>query len=282
MSQNTLIRKSTGEKEPFSAKKFEESLKRSGADSDTISQITGEIEDWLEEGISTKKIYRKAFTLLRKEKRGLAARYKLKKAIMEFGPTGYPFEHFVGQLLKHYGYEIQVGQLVQGQCVQHEVDVVAIADNKQIFVECKFYNSQGKNGNVRVPLYIRSRVDDIIKKRETLPEFRETIFHGWVVTNTRFTSDALEYGKCAGLHMISWDYPKGHSLKDMIEEEGLFPVTALTTLNKSQIQILLDEGTVLCRQVSRDPGLLDKLELKPAKKKNVLAEIKELTGKYRQ
>lgn len=276
MSHTTLIRKASGEKEPFSNRKFEESLKRAGADSETIAGISNEIENWLQEGVSTRKIYKKAFGLLRKERHGLAARYKLKKAIMELGPTGYPFEHFVGQLLRHYGYETHVGQILEGQCVQHEVDVVATANNKQIFVECKFYNSQGKYGSVRVPLYIRSRVDDIIKKRQTLPEFKDMTFKGWVVTNTRFTSDALDYGKCSGLHMVSWDYPRGHSLKDMIENEGFFPVTALTSLNKSQIQVLLDNGTVLCRQICTEPRLLDKVELKPAKKQKVLDEINEL------
>jgi hypothetical protein len=158
----------------------------------------------------------------------------------------------------------------------HEVDVVATRNNKQIFVECKFYNSQGKNANVRVPLYIHSRVNDIVRKRESLPEFSKMVFQGWVVTNTRFTSDAIDYGKCAGLHLVSWDYPEGHSLRDMIEKEKFFPVTVLTTLNKQQKQVLFDNGIVLCRQICNQPEVADILELSPQKRKKLLAEVNKL------
>ncbi len=276
MSKQPLITKASGEKELFSPEKLENSLKRVGAGKDAIAHISDEISNWLESGVSTKKIYRQAFRLLKKYRNGTAARYKLKKAIMEMGPTGYPFEHFVGQLINHYGYETVVGQEIEGQCVKHEVDVVATGNGRQIFVECKFYNSQGKQANVRVPLYIRSRVDDIVKKREALPEFARLKFQGWIVTNTRFTSDAIDYGKCAGLHLVSWDYPTGHSLRDMIEKEQFFPVTALTSINKQQKKMLLDAGIVLCRQICHDPGVVDKLEITPQKREKLLEEVSDL------
>ena len=276
MSKTTLIRKSSGEKEAFSQEKFEKSLRRAGADKEAVRKISIEINNWLHEGVTTKKLYRQTFRLLKKHRNGTAARYRLKKAIMELGPTGYPFEHFVGQLIRHYGFEIRVGEVVSGQCVDHEVDVVATGNNKQIFVECKFYNSQGKNANVRVPLYIHSRVNDIVRKRESLPEFSKMVFQGWVVTNTRFTSDAVNYGKCAGLHLVSWDYPEGHSLRDMIEKEKFFPVTVLTTLNKQQKQVLFNNGIVLCRQICNQPDVADKLELSPQKRKKLLAEVNKL------
>jgi hypothetical protein len=276
MNQPLIITKASGEKEPFSQEKLVNSLKRVGADNKIINKISDELSNWLYEGVTTKKIYRQSFRLLQKHKSSTAARYKLKQAIMELGPTGYPFEHFIGQIVKHFGFDIKVGQIVQGQCVRHEVDVVATANNKQIFVECKFYNSQGKYANVRVPLYIRARVDDIIKKREMIPEFSNLSFQGWVVTNTRFTSDAIDYGKCAGLHMLSWDYPEGHGLKDIIEKENFFPVTALTTINTLQKKILLDNGIVICRQICKNPEILDKLEISPRKRKDLREEVNDL------
>ncbi len=276
MNQPTLIKKASGEMEPFSSEKLEESLKRVGADKEVIGRISDEISNWLHEGVSTKKIYKQAFRLLKKHKTGSAARYKLKKAIMELGPTGYPFERFIGELIRHHGFDVKVGEMVQGQCVQHEVDVLATGNNKQIFVECKFYNSQGKHANVQVPLYINSRVNDIIRKRESLPEYSKMTFQGWVVTNTRFTSDAVDYGKCAGLHLVSWNYPRGHSLREMIEKEGFFPVTALTTLNKLQKQTLLDDGIVLVRQICNDPGVANRLEMNPQKIRNLMEEVKNI------
>ena len=276
MNQPPLIKKASGEKEPFSQKKLEDSLKRAGADRKTTEKISDEISNRLYEGVSTKKIYSQAFRLLQEHRNSTAARYKLKQAIMELGPTGYPFEHFVAQIIKHFGFDVQVGQIVQGQCVQHEVDVVATGNSKQIFVECKFYNTRGKYANVRVPLYIRSRVDDIIKKRNLLPDYSNITFQGWIVTNTRFTSDAIDYGKCTGLHLIGWDYPAGHGLKDIIEKENFFPVTALTSINKIQKKILLDNGIVLCRQICRQPEGLNKLDIDAQKIKLLKNEVNEL------
>jgi len=272
-----LITKASGAKEPFSQQKLENSLKKAGADNNAIKAIINKIYPFLYEGISTKKIYRKAFKLLVRQKGSVAARYSLKKAIMELGPTGYPFEHFIGQLLQHSGLQTQVGQILEGKCVNHEVDVIATGGKIQYLIECKYYNSQGKYADVKVPMYIRSRFEDIVAMRKNLPEYKDFSFSSWIVTNTRFTSDASAYGKCAGLHLVSWDFPADQSLKAMIESEGLFPVTVLTSLNKEQKQIFLDKGIVLCRQIVKESDLLDKVVLSQSKKQKVIDEIKDLT-----
>ncbi|MGS0527278.1 hypothetical protein ACU8V7_21050 [Zobellia nedashkovskayae] len=41
------------------------------------------------------------------------------------GPTGFPFERFIGALLTYSGYETKVGIVMDGICVTHEIDVVA-------------------------------------------------------------------------------------------------------------------------------------------------------------
>ena len=276
MSNTIQITKATGEKEAFQSEKLKQSLQRAGANHELIDNIVSEIESWITEGVTTKKIYAKAFALLRKKRNGYAARYSLKNALMELGPSGYPFEHFVGQIFEIQGFETKVGQLVQGQCVQHEVDVVATQNHTQYLVECKYYNTQDKHANVQVPLYIRSRVNDIEAKRKQLPEYNGYTFYGWIVTNTRFTDDATDFGKCSGLHLVSWDYPKGHSLKDMIEKYRMFPITSLTELNKSEKQQLMSKGIVLCRQVVGNPKVLQDVGVSKSKQAKVLAEANEL------
>ncbi len=276
MSEKILVEKHSGEKEVFDPEKLRASIRRSGAS----PQLTGKVEDaleaYLEDGITTKEIYRRAFQLLRKFQRSTAARYSLKKAIMELGPSGYPFEHFVGAVIENMGYSVEVGQQVRGQCVEHEVDVVAHNDHQQFMVECKYYNSQGKQCNVKVPLYIQARFQDIEKRWKSTPGLEKRSFHGWVVTNTRFTKDAMDYGRCIGLRMVSWDYPKKESLKDMVEQTGLFPVTVLTLLNRKQKQGLLDKEIVLCRQLLEKPGILNTLGLKGNKIDKVLDEARAL------
>ncbi len=277
MSNTLLIEKASGEKQEFDPEKLRSSLKKSGTDDELSEEIVSEILKQLQPGTTTREIYRRAFDLLRRRKRSNAARYSLKKSIMELGPTGFPFEQFVGQVLAHHGFDVKVGQVVQGRCVTHEIDVVATQNHTQYLVECKFYNSPGKYASVQVPLYVRSRVNDIIEFREKLPEYSQTRFFGWVVTNTRFTDDALQYGRCAGLHMLSWDLPKEKSLKEMVESAGLFPITALTGLNHKQKEYLMVRHVVLCKQLLVNASLLDELGIPETRRTQVLSEARELS-----
>ncbi len=276
MKHRLNITKVSGDVENFSRIKLMHSLQRSGADELVVDSIVKEVEALLYDGISSKKIYDMAFRLLRKKQAGTAARYKLKKAMMELGPTGYPFEYFVGEVFRLKGFNVEVGQVLQGHCVTHEVDVIATKGKEQHFIECKYYQRTGKNANVQVPLYIRSRVDDIIKKRNTMPEFAGYSFHGGVVTNTRFTDDAISFGECTGLHLLSWDYPKGNGLKEFIDREHIFPITALTKLSGSDKQKLMEEGIVICSQLLENPEKLSIIGTDRNKHQKVLNEIRYL------
>ncbi|MCX6308489.1 MAG: restriction endonuclease [Bacteroidia bacterium] len=276
MSKKTMIRKVSGEMEPFSRNKLSSSLHRSGADDETVQSVLADVEAWIYDGITSKKIYDRAFALLRKKQLGIAARYKLKNAMMEMGPTGYPFEFFVGQVFKLQGFHVEVGQVLQGHCVTHEVDVIATKEMQQHFIECKYYQSTGKNGNVQVPMYIRSRVDDLIKYRKDLPEYAGYTFHGAVVTNTRFTSDAISFGECTGLQMLSWDYPSGKGLKEIIDEERIFPVTVLTKLLNAEKQQLMERGIVICSQLLENPEALTSIGLDERRKQKILEEVRFL------
>lgn len=276
MDNKLLIRKASGVLEPFSSEKLRRSLQRSGAADNVIETILNDVESWIFDGISSRKIYDKAFALLRKKTLSVASRYKLKNALMEMGPTGHPFEYFVGQVFKVLGYNVEVAQILQGHCVTHEVDVIASKEKSQMFIECKYYLTTEKNANVQVPLYIRSRVDDIIRERKDKPEFYGYTFSGGVVTNTRFTGDATTYGECSGLKLLSWDYPVGNGLKEIIDREKIFPITVLTKLSTQDKQRLMGQGIVTCRQILETPGTLDSLGMELVNRQKVLAEIKNL------
>lgn len=246
------ITKRSGEKVPFDNQKLKRSLERTGAGENVIREIIDTVNKRLVDGMSTHKVYQMAYAILRKKSQMVAGKYRLKKAILELGPTGFPFERFVGELLKHQGYKVEVGKIVQGHCVQHEVDVVAEKDDRKFMIECKFHNDQSRKSDVKVSLYIHSRFLDVEKEwnKNTAKNFH---FHqGWIVTNTRFTDDALQFGKCAGLHLISWDYPAGGSLRERIDHSGLHPITALQTLKKNEKQALLELGVVLSREIKKE------------------------------
>lgn len=274
--KQTLITKTTGALVPFSEEKLRVSMKRSGADERTIDEVVKQIKPRLYEGISTKKIYRMAFALLKQRSKHIAAKYKLKTAIMELGPSGYPFENFIGELLKRQGYSTTVSQVIAGKCVNHEIDVVAEKDNVWCMIECKYHNLSGTMSDVKIPLYIQARFKDIESKCKELPGHDKLKHEGWVVTNTKFTTDAVNYGTCAGLRMLSWDHPKGNGLKDLIDNSGLYPITCLTTLTKIEKQRLLDTRVVLCSDIVDDKNLLEKIGIKGSRLVSILNEVNRL------
>ncbi len=276
MNRNYQIIKSSGEGQAFSEEKLRSSLYRSGASAAMVDMVVDEVLKHLRHNISTKEIYRKAFQLLRKKARSNAARFSLKRAIMELGPSGFPFEHLVGEIFKKQGYWVEVGKTVRGFCVSHEVDVVAEKENHLVMIECKYHNTPGKICNVQVPLYIRSRFNDIENLWELQNDDTNKQFDGYVVTNTRFSEDALQYGNCSGLKLIGWDYPAKGSLRDLIEKAGLFPVTVITELTGKQKKHLLEKGILLCSELRHNPGLLDQLGLELRKRKKLAGELEEL------
>jgi hypothetical protein len=273
-----LVKKASGDEEPFAIDKLERSLQNAGASASAIEKILVSIEDWIFNGVTTKQIYSHAFSILRREKNSSAMRYRLKKAIMELGPTGYPFEQFIGQLFKKQGYDIEVGVVVDGVCVTHEMDVIATQNTIQHLVECKYHKDQGKYVSVQVPLYVRSRVNDIIEKRKDMPEYKGLSFTGWVVTNTRFSEDSIQYGTCSGLSLLAWDYPRNKGLKETIEKLRLYPVTILDTLTKIQKQELMDQNILTCMQLKENSHLLDSFALSEKKKKSLRDELKHICG----
>tara|TARA_R110002073_G_scaffold293194_1_gene458722 strand:- start:22805 stop:23644 length:840 start_codon:yes stop_codon:yes gene_type:complete len=270
------IIKANGEKVLFQIEKLISSLEKSGADKMIIDQIVKDIERVLYDGMTTKKIYQMAFKILKRKSRVNASKYKLKKALMELGPSGFPFEKLVGKLLEQEGFKTEVGVIVKGNCVQHEIDVIAQKDNKHYMIECKYHSDQGRFCNVKIPLYIHSRFLDV-EKQWVRQKGHETKLHkGGVYTNTRFTSDAIDYGKCVGLLLTSWNYPKEDGLKDRIDKSGLHPLTALTTLTKIEKTKLLDSGIVLCKELHEKPTLLTQIGVPKSRHKNILEDSQEL------
>lgn len=274
--KNTQILKASGEKMPYSSKKVASSLERVGADEVTTQLILHKIEDELYDGISTKEIYNRAFQLLKSKNRLMASKYKLKKAIYELGPTGFPFERFVAAVLKNSGYNVKVSEILQGSCVSHEMDIIAEKDEEIILIECKFHSTAERNCDVKVPLYIHSRYQDIVSYNNNKTKDKLPIKKGWVVTNTRFTEDAITYGNCVGLYLLSWDYPKDKSLKNQIDHAGLYPITVSTLLTSREKQFLLSRNIVLCVELIHDNFFLDHLGVSETRKARILNEMQTL------
>lgn len=273
-----IVTKASGIQSVYDPYKLKKSLHKSGADDATINIILQSIEPRLFYGIPTKKIYRMAYAMLKKNSKENASKYKLKNAIFELGPSGYLFEIFIAEILNHKGYKVKIDQTLNGKCAKHEVDVVAEKGDRHFIIECKYHHSAGIICDVKIPLYIKARFDDIEQKLERQNESDSKFHQGWVVTNTRFSSDAIQYGTCAGLHLLGWDYPKNGSLKDQIDEAGLYPITCLHSITRLEKQQLLDKEIILCKKLINQENLLIKIGISQPRLNVIINEAKTLSS----
>jgi hypothetical protein len=263
------VTKANGDNEPFSEEKLLHSIARAGIKPETYPKVIAHIKNKLYDSIPTAEIYKHILEFLEQSDVPFAkGRYNLKQAIMDLGPTGYPFEDYIGKLFTLLGYKTQTRTILLGTCISHEIDVIAekkTIPSKKILIEAKFHNQTGIRTNVHVPMYTKARFDDVKEKYHFTEVF--------LVTNTKATTDAILYAKCVGMHIMSWSYPEGYSLKDFVETYHLYPVTALTTLSRNNKQKLLENNIVLCKDLLENQNAITMLSLDKKTQEQVLNEV---------
>ena len=269
-----LITKADGELELFDSSKLDISLTRAGAGETIRKRVIAHVERELKPEMTTEEIYRHAYDILRREETTpVAARYSIKRAVFALGPSGFPFEQFLAEILRAHGWAARTGAALTGRCAPHEVDVLAEKNGRRIGIEAKFHNEPGGKTDIKDALYVHARYEDL----KSAPDASSRVNEGWLVTNTRFTRNAIRYAQCSNLTLLGWDYPREHGLVTMIEEARVHPLTCLTTLSEGEKHRLLDNKIVLCKSVQTG-HLLEEYGVKPARIPSVLEEVKRLCG----
>ncbi|MFA5998086.1 MAG: hypothetical protein WC814_01740 [Candidatus Paceibacterota bacterium] len=273
MTTLPTIIKADGSKETFDPSRLAMSLQMAGAGEHTAQRIAETITGTIVPGATSKEIYARAFALLRREARPLAARYALRRALFELGPTGHPFEDFISHLFRAEGWQVETRKIIRGKCVSHEVDFYASHPGENTFLaaELKYHNDPGYKTDVKVALYVKSRFDDIFAcdpRARACP-----IDRGILVTNTKFTSDAIAYAECAGVELLGWSYPANDSLFMRMGRAKVYPVTALTGLSHAEKRLLIEHGVIAVDEILKNRSSLDILHLSSERVGELLAEI---------
>jgi hypothetical protein len=242
--------KASGQAEEFNMQKLVDSLIRSGASGDVARDIARKVEGQIKPSMRTKHIFRLARKMLRRYSKAADMRYSIKKSIYMLGPAGYQFEKYFAGILKAYGYSAETNRFLKGYCITHEVDIFIVRDDIGGVIECKYHSNGGIPTDVKTALYVYSRFMDIKRAYELNHENRVSIDEGWLVTNTRCSSDAIKYADCVGLKIVSWKHPHENSLERMIENKKLYPVTILSSIKKASLDILFKNDIVLARDIA--------------------------------
>ena len=270
------IVKHSGDIVDFNPEKLKNSLLKSGAGKQEVETILQAIKNQIYDGISTKQIYKMAFALLKKTANSHAARYNLREAIRLLGPAGFFFEKYIARLFASEHYETVTNLTLQGKCVSHEIDVLVKKNHAIAMVECKYHVGRDAASDVKVPMYILSRFNDLKERQHVIFDKKDTVLKCWIVTNNRFTVDAIDFAKCSGLNLLSWNYPEDNNLKTKNDNRYLYPVTCLTTLSISEKEKLLILDVILVKEMIHNSACLEKIGLSPNRIKNVLKEASEL------
>lgn len=270
------VTKFNGELVDYNPKALKISLTKSGATKEEVEEVFELMSSDIYDGINTQDLYTLAFESLKKYRNSYAARYSLKKALRDLGPEGYYFEKYIKRLMISAGFNAINGQTVQGSAVTHEIDVVIEKDNKLYFCECKFRNDVDAKISVTTPMYFMSRMIDVSDREYHFFGKKLKPSKGFLVTNAYLTSDSVNWAEHYKIGMISWNFPEKMTLKYLIDNLAIYPITCLTTLNAEQQKELMKAGCLLVQDIIEKEEYLISLHLDEKLIAELVEEAKEL------
>jgi len=181
------------------------------------------------------------------------------------------FEEFIQLLLSSNGFEVDPNRILVGNCGEHEVDAVARKDGVTYFVEAKHhFNYHALTGldESRIARAILEDVTEAYESRKTGQRFDRAM----IITNTKYSEHAVNYGRCRNILQIGWNTPVDLSVQHMIEATNLYPLSCLKDLKRDVRAQLANSGVVVMKQVVE--GNLAELSGKTRVPKQILEEIR--------
>ncbi len=279
---NLYVINLTGEKEPFSFQKIYRSARRAGASEKVAWSIAGILQKEAYPGIRTSKIFKRVKNLLRQQTPKAALKFNLKEGMRKLGPTGFPFEKYIGEVLKREGFKVEINQYLPGLCVKdYETDFIARKENLIYIGECKYRNQLGDRVHSYDALANYARFQDILAgPKFKANQYRSSTIKSMLVTNTKFTDRTKDYSSCVGVELLGWKYPKNRGLERLIDEKGLYPITILPSFQESMRDVFVSQGIILAENVLRiDPQEFSKrVRLSLGQLQPLIKEAKILLG----
>lgn len=265
-----FVIKADGSKQLFDREKVVRTCLRLGADSQVAYAIAEKVERRLYDGISTREILGMIFRFMRRHQPGVRFIFDLKKglSLMSSKPE---FELFVQVLLANNGFQVEPNRILKGSCVEHEVDGIARKNGVTYFVEAKHHFSYHALTGLDESRIARAILEDVSEQYANDGNLK--IDRAMIVTNTRYSTHAIQYGQCRNLLQIGWSFPEDAGLQKMIEAKRLYPLSCLRGLRDNLRLRLVNSGIVLIKQLlEQDPVELGK---KSGLSQEVLGEIIE-------
>lgn len=272
------ITKSSGTQTLFDAERIRSSVLRVGVSPTEAERILGDVHARVRPGMSTQEIFAFVQEALARHNHGAADRYRLREALFRLGPSGFHFEQYIAALLQAMGYQSSLPEEYQGACVMHEVDVEASKGGRHFAIEAKFRNSVRDLVHLKDVMASYARYIDLLDGAALghCPRFDEF----WILTNNQFTDRGMQFGRCKGLRLIGWKYPKGQGLAYWIDSLQLYPVTVLHDMTERELAACAQANIMLCRDLcTRD---VDEVARRTGLSRSRVEELAERAGHVMQ
>ena len=270
------VLKRTGQEELFDPVKLCSSIVKAGGSIDLTDQVCTIVSESVDSGMTTEKIFRLTRKYLMKFNPALAAVYSLDRGLSALGPSGFIFEQYVSAMFNEMGYKASTNHYMKGEAVEHEVDVVAEKGNAVFVVEAKYRNDFRTKTHINQVMYADARIEDI--KRQAKKDGDNRNYYMWVVTNTRFTDNAINYVTKREVQLLGWDFPKFINLKKIAYEKKLWPITVLPSITKSVLMKCAQNDIILVRHLEdfSEHDLQERFGASSRLSKKLAEEVREL------
>jgi hypothetical protein len=271
-----MVKKADGSVQPFDKAKVVKTCLKSGVNRGIAEEIAEKIEAKAYNGIETERILAMIFQHLREHRPIVGHFLDLRKglSLLQSKPD---FERFVQITLGENGYKVSSNQIIRGRCVEHEVDAIASKDDVTYFVEAKHHYNYHTPTGLDESRIARAVLEDVIEGRELGLNNLE-IHRAMIVTNTKFSEHAKQYGECRGISLTGWSYPPRRGLQDLIEEKKIYPITCIKMLKKDARMKLLSNGIITLKQLVREER--EELARKTALERKTLETIRDRAKSY--
>ncbi len=275
------IVKRNGYEELFDPQKLCGSIEMTGAPENISREVCFIVSQSIEDHMSTDRIFKITRDYLYRYDPDIAALYGLERGLSALGPSGFVFEQFIAALfLDIGGYQVKTNVYLEGEAVSHELDVWAEKGNVVFLVEAKYRNDFKTKTHINQIMYADARLQDIRRKAQKEGDTRE--YYMWLITNTQFTDNAIQYVQYRDMQIVGWNFPKYINIMKIVYEKKLYPVTILPSITKSALKSMAHMNTILVKDLK--PMSLDELketfQLSMTLAKKLYQEIQDLTNDH--
>jgi hypothetical protein len=240
-----FVTKADGSRQIFNKEKVVQTCLRMGASPQAAREVAEKVERRLYDGIPTRAVLKMILRFMRSQQPGVGHLYDLKLGLSLMSPRP-EFELFVQVLLAHQGFQVEANQILKGRCVEHEVDALATKDGITYFVEAKHHFSYHALTGLDESRIARAVLEDV---SENYTSGGLRVDRAMIITNTRYSTHAAQYGRCKNILQVGWSSPENFGLQKMIEDKKLYPLSCLKSLKSDMRSRLVNSGFVLIKQL---------------------------------